>query len=65
MFNVVNFVCALQLVRGRRSERLSGGRTSTESAMDGRRIRSPLVAERHILLKADKVFCLTIKFFSF
>jgi len=28
---------------------------STDRAVDGRRIRSLLVAERHILLKADKV----------
>ena len=48
-------MCALQAVRGRRSERLSGGRVSADRAVDGRRIRSPLVAERHILLKADKV----------
>jgi len=39
------------VVRGRRSERLNG----TDRAVDGRRVRSPLVAERHVLLKADKV----------
>jgi len=27
----------------------------TDRAVDGRRVRSPLVAERHVLLKADKV----------
>ena len=43
------------MVRGRRSERLNGARASAERAVDGRRVRSPLVAERHVLLKADKV----------
>ena len=48
-------MCASQVVRGRRSERLNSGRVSADRAVEGRRIRSPLVAERHILLKADKV----------
>ena len=43
------------MVRGRRSERLNGVRVSTDRTVDGRRTRSPLMAERHILLKADKV----------
>ena len=43
------------MVRGRRSERVNGGRTLADRAVDGRRARSPLVAERHVLLKADKV----------
>jgi len=43
------------VVRGRRSERQNDGRVSADRAADGRRIRSPLVAERHVLLKADKV----------
>jgi len=28
---------------------------SVDTAVEGRRIKSPLVAERHVLLKADKV----------
>lgn len=48
-------MCTFQVVRGRRSERLNGSRVSADRAVDGRRVRSPLVAERHVLLKADKV----------
>lgn len=48
------------MVRGRRSERLNGGRVSADRSVDGRRVRSPLVAERHILLKADKVIALRV-----
>lgn len=43
------------MVRGRRSERQNESRASADRAVDGRRVRSPLVAERHVLLKADKV----------
>jgi len=34
---------------------MNGSRVSADRAVDGRRVRSPLVAERHVLLKADKV----------